>query len=360
MAESLSTQEGRQAILSAARYAGLQLPNRPRLAPWLLVVDLGDARLQLRSAESSHTLAHPLLIKAFRRIETLLDGRHTVNDIVSAVDAGVLPTTVVFLLKLLQGRGLLQPGVGETALDEKEETRWRRQLRFLSHFVPDASSAQSRLAKAHVGLAGSPGDLREQISAALASIGTSRVTELSHPSTWVTQTHSEASSFDLIVACEESPAFDFFDAVNRACLANGTRWLRVSISGTLAQLGPTVVPYQTACYMCLDFRQRTHQSDLDGYLGYRAQIGKVDDRYDEGSLVPLWSALANQVAVEVMRLLIGFTPPVTIGRIYEFNAVSPVAISHDVLRVPRCESCGRRRTFAEAWDQGFMPTNIET
>jgi bacteriocin biosynthesis cyclodehydratase domain-containing protein len=215
------------------------------------------------------------------------------------------------------------------------------------------------LAKAHVGLAGSPGDLREEISAALGSIGVGRLTELRHPSTWVTQAHGEPSSLDLIVACEESPAFAFFDAVNRACLASGTRWLRVSISGTLAQLGPTVVPHQTACYTCLDLRQRTHQPELDGYLAHRAQIGKLSGHCDEGSLTPLWSALAGQVAVEVMRLLIGFTPPVTIGRLYEFNAVSPVAISHDVLRVPRCESCGRRRTLAEAWAHDFIPTNVE-
>jgi hypothetical protein len=61
-----------------------------------------------------------------------------------------------------------------------------------------------------------------------------------------------------------------------------------------------------------------------------------------------------------MRLLTGFTPPTTIGRFYEFNAVSPVATSHDVLRVPRCESCGRRRTLAAAWDRDFVPTNVET
>ncbi len=359
MTEFLKNQEGREATLSAARYAGLQLPNRPRLAPWLIAVDLGDSRLQLRSAESSHTLTHPLLIQVFRRIETILDGRHTVDEIVSSVDSDVLPTTVVFLLKLLQGKGLLQPGIGETTLDDKEQARWQRQLRFLSHFVPDASSAQSMLAKARVGLVGS-GDLRQAILSAMGSIGVGGITELCEPSTWRTEARGELASLDLIVACEESPAFAFFDAVNRACLLSGTRWLRVSISGTSAQLGPTVVPNQTACYTCLDLRLRTHQPELDGYLAYRAHIGTLDSRSDEGSIAPFWSAVAGQVALEVMRLLVGFAPPVTIGRFYEFSAVSPVAIPHDVLRVPRCASCGRRRTFAEAWDQTFAPMDIKS
>src|SRR3954467_10212216 len=100
------SQEGREATLSAARYAGLRLPSRPVLAPWLLAVELGDDRLQLRSAESSNTLTHPLLVEVFRRIEPLLDGRHTVDEIVSSVESDVLPTTVVFLLQLLEGNGL--------------------------------------------------------------------------------------------------------------------------------------------------------------------------------------------------------------------------------------------------------------
>lgn len=324
-----------------------------------MVVDLGDSRLQFRSAESSHTLTHPLLIQVFRTIETILDGRHTVAEIVSSVHSDVLPTTVVFLLKLLQGKGLLQPGIGESKLDDKEQALWRNQLRFLSHFVPDAASLQSMLAKARVGLVGS-GDLQQSILSAMSAIGVGGVTELREPSTQCTEVCGEPASFDLIVACAESPACTFFDAVNRACLSSGTRWLRVAISGTSAQLGPTIVPHQTACYTCFDLRLRTHQPELDGYLAYRAHVGRLDGRAEEGSIAPLWSALAGQVALEVMRLLVGFAPPATVGRLYEFSAVSPAAIPHDVLRVPRCPSCGRRQTLAEAWDQGLAAMDVRS
>jgi bacteriocin biosynthesis cyclodehydratase domain-containing protein len=266
-----------------------------------------------------------------------------------------LPTTVVFLLKLLQGKGLLQPGVGEAALDYKVEAQWLRQLRFLSHFVPDASSAQSLLGKARIGVVGSD-DLRQAILSALRSIGVGNVTELHELLKGCPEARGEPASLDLIVACEEVPAFAFFDAVNSACLLSGTRWLRVCIAGTSAQLGPTVIPNQTACYTCFDLRLRTHQPELDGFLAYRANIGIQRDsrgRFDEGSIAPFLLAIAAQVALEVMRLLIGFAPPVTVGRFYEFNALSPIALPHDVLRVPGCTSCGRRRTLMEAWDQSF-------
>jgi bacteriocin biosynthesis cyclodehydratase domain-containing protein len=356
--EFANNQRGREATLAAVRYAGLSLPARPRLAPWLVAVELGDTRLQLRSAESAHTLTHPLLIDVFRKIETRLDGRHTVAEIASTVGPDVLPTTVVFLLKLLQGKGLLQPGFDETELDPDEQERWQRQLAFLAHFVPDAASAHSLLAKAHVGLAG-PGDLRRAIADAIGSIGVGCVTGFDEPPSRPTQDCSQLSGLDLIVACEQSAAFAFFDRVNRVCLASGTRWLRVCLLGTSAEIGPTVVPNQTACYTCFDLRRRANQLDLDGYLAYRARIDALGGRVDEGGVAPFLSLITGQVALEVMRLLIGFAPPVTLGRFYELTAASPVAVAHDVFRVPRCASCGRR-TVGEAWDQSFALGDVES
>jgi bacteriocin biosynthesis cyclodehydratase domain-containing protein len=189
----------------------------------------------------------------------------------------------------------------------------------------------------------------------LASIGIDRITETREPSTWRTKADAGPAGFDLIIACDVSPGFAFFDAVNQACLATGTRWLRVAISGTSAHLGPTVVPYETACYTCLDLRQQTHEPDLDGYLVYRARVGSGDAVRDVGT-ASLSSVVSGQVALEITRILIGHTPPVTFGRYYEFSAISPVAIPHDVLRVPRCASCSKARSYAEAWDQTALPT----
>src|SRR5687768_4431475 len=105
MASFSTDQDGRAAAVSAARFAALSLPERPRLAPWINAIDLGDDRLQLRTAESAYTLTHPLLIRVFRAIQPLLDGRHTADEIVSALEPECLPTTAIFLLKLLSGKG---------------------------------------------------------------------------------------------------------------------------------------------------------------------------------------------------------------------------------------------------------------
>jgi bacteriocin biosynthesis cyclodehydratase domain-containing protein len=344
----------RASALSAVRYAELDLPDQPRLAPWVVPVDLGDRRLQFRSAESAHTLTHPVLVGAFRHIEEFLDGEHTVEEITSLAGGELQSATVVFLLKLLHGNGLLQHGGSDPVPESSEDESWHRQVRFLSHFVPNASRAQSVLANAQIGVVGSA-EMRQAIVSAFRSIGIDGITQLSEPATWLTESGAGPAGFDLVVACGVEPGFSFFAAVNRACLATRTRWLRLTVSGTSAQLGPTVVPYETACYTCLDLRRQTHEDELDGYLAYRDRAGEIDGVRDDGSAA-LSSVLCGQAALEVMRILVGHAPPATFGRYYEFSAASPVATPHDVLRVPRCASCSRAGFYAEAWDQPVLPT----
>jgi len=344
--------DNRAATVALTEYAGLRLPEQPRLIPWLLAVELGDNRVQLRSGEAAHTLTNPLLVKIFRAIRGALDGRHSVSEVVALAGPDTLPTTVIFLLKLLQGKGLLQQGPGNNALNEGERTRWQNQLRFLDHFVPDASNAHVALTNARIGLAGSA-MLCELVSSSLGSVGISHVTELGDPLTWATDSGltNRLDGLDLVIACESSPAFSRFEAVNRACIASRIRWLCVSVSGKTARLGPTFVPHQTACHTCMTLRLRTHQPDLEGYEAYRLQVDASDAVVDEGSVIPLCSAIAAQAALEAMRLLTGFSPAVTVGRFYEVSALSPAAASHEVFRVPRCPSCGRQRTLAQAWDR---------
>ena len=327
--------ELRDAIASAAGYAGLPLPARPRLAPWLAAVDLGDGRVQLRSDETAHTLAHPLLARVFCTISPLLDGRHTVDEIVAAAE-DVLPTTVIFVLKLLQGRGLLQPGDGECDAAGDEAL-----ARFVAQFGDGARGVLPRLATATIALEGSA-DLRTRIAASLATIGVSRIVETAD---------REARRADLLVACAGSSAPAFFEDVNARSLASGTRWMRVALAGTSAHLGPTVIPHETACYACFERRRMTHEPDLDAFAAYRARRAPASPDASDGSLAPLAATLAAQSAMEVMRLLTAFAPAVTIGRYWEWNAASPSATAHEVLRVPRCPGCSRRRSFPHAWDE---------
>jgi bacteriocin biosynthesis cyclodehydratase domain-containing protein len=354
LADDSEKAQHRAAVFSATQYAGISLPNQPRLARWAVPVDLGDGRLQFRSAESVHTLNHPLLVRAYHQVEKFLDGTRTVEEITSLIDTDFEPTTVVFLLKLLHGKGLLQDG-DDTAPDGAHDQIWHRQVRFLSHFVPNATRAQSELAAAHVGVVGSA-DLRRGIVAGLETAGMNRVTEMTEPPIGA-DASAPIDTLDLLIACQASPAFAFFDAVNRTCLATRTRWLRVSVSATFAQLGPTFVPFETACHTCLELRRQTHEPDVAGYLAYRDRTDAGDVVRDDGPAA-LSTVIFGQVALEVARILVGHTAPTTFGRYFDLSALSPLSTVHDVLKVPRCESCGGRMSYSEAWDQTALPTAL--
>ncbi|HEX3237134.1 MAG TPA: TOMM precursor leader peptide-binding protein [Gaiellaceae bacterium] len=320
--------------MSAAHYAAVPLPERPRLASWLVAIDLGDDRLQLRSAESVHTLTHPLLARVFRAIEPMLDGRHTVDEILASAGSDVMPTTTIFVLKLLQGRGLLQRGDNVAPLDVEQDALFR----FLGHYTTDPGAMVAAIAQSRVAVIGAP-SLADQIVSELAAIG------LDCGGGTATN-----DGYDLVLACADGPAMGFFEEVNREHLATRTRWTRIALYGTTAQLGPTVIPGETACHACFERRLLSHQPEREGYAAYRARV--VDGTAtDEGVLTPLASLLASQAALETIRLLTAFAPAATIGRFCEWTAASPLAVTHDVLKVPRCHACGRRRTFSQAWDE---------
>jgi hypothetical protein len=94
----------------------------------------------------------------------------------------------------------------------------------------------------------------------------------------------------------------------------------------------------------------SNASELQDYLAYQKQNNSGRPSKNEGFLNPLWSTLAEQVTLEVARIISGFAPPKTIGRLYEFEATTPLVEGHDVLRLPRCPACNLKEPKREAWD----------
>ena len=132
--------------------------------------------------------------------------------------------------------------------------------------------------------------------------------------------------------------------------------MHLALVGTTALLGPTFIPYQSACYVCYDKRIASNVSDLEDYLTYRKQLEESPASSNEGVFLPLWSVLAGQAAMEAARVISAFAPPKTIGRFYEIQVTSPGAVGHDVLRLPRCSACNPSGPKREAWDS-TSPSN---
>jgi len=327
-----------------ARLVEVPLPEKPRLAPWVELVDLGDDRLQFRSAEFAYTLSGRLFLDLFAAAKPLLDGDRTVDEICSAGGSRYSPATALVVLKMLRANGVLIEGnvSSSSRFTPAELESLAPQLRFLSHFEGDPFSALAQLREARVACIGSA-PLRALVEGELERIGVCHTsgcrTEWPSGTGVPADVRSELKGLQLLIACQGSLNFRFYDEVNAACLTARTRWLRVAVEGTRAHLGPTFVPGQTACYACYEQRRLTHDDDPSGSRPFREKI-EEHGAADEGLLDPLLSALAAQTALEAARLITGFAPPATLGRFYELDAASPNASAHDVPPVPRCPACG--------------------
>ena len=195
----------------SADYLTVPLPEKPRLAPWVTLVDLGDDRMQLRGAEFSFTLKHPLFIETFQSVRTLLDGQRTVEEIVSARDPKFLPTTITFLLKLLRAHGVLQEGMISPPPPLTPENLIENEtlVQFFSHFVLDPVGTLAQLHKTRVALIGSD-SIKDRIRQSLQSMGFGSLIEiegLSSKSKYdASQLHKEVvdllNKADFLVACQ--------------------------------------------------------------------------------------------------------------------------------------------------------------
>jgi len=346
-------------ISALVDYETIPLPRKPRLAPWVTLVDLGDNRMQLRGAEFSFTLHHPLFIETFQSVHPLLDGQRTVEEIVASRDPKYLPTTITFLLKMLRANGILQEGVisPPPPLTPEYLKENESQIQFFSHFVLDPVGTLALLHQARVALIGSD-SIKNRVLQGLLGMGFGSLIEIEglskktayDPSQLHKEVIGQLKEVDFLIACQDTTDYRFFQTLNAVCLETQTRWIHVSISGTKGLMGPTFIPHQSACYVCYDKRVASNATELQSYLAYQKQNNSNRPSENEGSLSPLWSTLAEQVTLEVARIISGFAPPKTIGRLYEFEATTPLVGEHDVLRLPRCPACNLKEPKREIWD----------
>src|SRR5438552_3823269 len=204
------------ALRGVADIAGAPLPRRPRLASWLAFVELGDGRLQLRAVDFAFTIPEPFLADVVRHLRPLLDGCHLVEELAASGGTTFLPGTIVFVLKLLRQRGVLQEGEAPAGLNDEILGKYASALRFLAHHALDAEQILARLQASRVVLVGDAA-LRASLARSLDEVGVGQVVSREEPE------RAPDQDTGLLVALARTPASRFFEAVNTHCLATGLR-----------------------------------------------------------------------------------------------------------------------------------------
>lgn len=165
---------------------------------------------------------------------------------------------------------------------------------------------------------------------------------------------------DLLVVTLDQPCPGLYEAINRQCIEAGLPWTsyRMSWTGLAVEIGPTVYPRQTACYLCYQTRRRSNLASPERDEAIAQALGRHSLPLLDLQLTPGVSLLAY----EIIRFLSGQVLPRTWNAIFDFNLLTSELIRRPLLKLPRCPACRRdvnefapARFWADLYAEGSLP-----
>lgn len=150
-------------------------------------------------------------------------------------------------------------------------------------------------------------------------------------------------------------ASDYIDAA-------GFQALFGSLDGLESWVGPWVIPGRTGCWNCLRLRRlgAAYQPQLAHELDSAATASQQTSRA-RALLSPMAAMVGQQLAMEVLKLLLRYTESTLASRVRVQNLVSGEGDHHMIIPMPWCEVCGhhheaRARAAAAPAGDATAPT----
>ena len=385
-----SATNAEQEIRALLADRNLRFPACPRLVGDLSFFTMPDGLgIQVRGAERPVLIRGRYADAALSFLRPLLDGKHTLDELLEQCPATLERVTLLRTLMLLHGKGLLA-GVqtdrlpsdsarGDGASLAGDEVM-QRQLLFWGRKIGVTRSASSapevqrrlqtsRLVLIVTGLFGAATyDLLVRSGSYPASVlawdddqwsraewarGPFPPRHFTHlPSTSVDEAGQWlwplAENTDLVVVAARHAPADLYRIINRICLDRGCPWLRASEDGWQVEIGPYVRPHTSACFRCLELRQasaRNFAIEEHLYQEHLARPRPAGETLPAGEILPITTLAASLVVLEVIRIVTGLAAPTLLNAVLTVDPLSGSFQSNRILRVPRCPECGRGATF---------------
>jgi adenylyltransferase/sulfurtransferase len=319
-----------------------------------------------------------------RLVVPLLDGRHTVGEIVEEVQDVFAADDLEAALQLLADQELLEEGDGEIHLTG-DLAAIRPQLNLFHALGAAPREAQTRLEKATVSILGAGGaGATASLLLAACRVGTLRILDASSVAPADTYLAPEFSLEDVgflraealsrkirsvspevncivqVQALESDDdvltaigASDFVlgsvDAgqssllykLNRVCRKNGIPWIATTTSAIEVVVGPAVAPQDKACYLCYKMRVVACSENPEDEFAFQSFLDrrKRDDSAQRENNVFGTVLAGNLAALEIIKAISRISPVVTHGQVVIFDLLNLSTTKHQVLRKPWCPVC---------------------
>ena len=363
-----------------------ELPVRPKIRISYYVIPMSDNRVQLRSGSDAFLLHGETVHKLIQQLFPLLDGQHSVQDILRKMEGYPQETIFNFLSRLTQRRVIEDAALEPLQPVSKQELDCHvPQLTYFSHYSANPYEQQAKLRQATVTVCGL-GPLGSRLAVSLARAGVGKIMGLDDAQVTEADVHqgvifaakdlgqARAKSLaenqagmsytcwegieckvefpddlvpylqqvDYLAVCLESPNPLLLERINQACLDIGLTWTWCALDGHIATIGPTVIPRELACWKCYDLRVKANIDHYEEYLAYDNHLRqKAEQQVSFGYLTPALDMLAGFTATEIIKDISGLTPPTTYGAQISFDMLTTEFDLHPVLKLPRCPVCSR-------------------
>lgn len=378
-----------QALLRVLKDPNVRFPIKPQLAPDLHVFHMPDGvGVQFHGTETPVFIRGQHAEAALTSLLPLLDGSHTLDDLIKLFPEHLSQATLLRTLSLLHTKGLLVEA-DPTAVERmpeplaergddlaSQDLTLQRQLLFwgrhlnVTRNARSAAEVQRRLARSRLVLVGTglfgiatfdvlirsgcqdirildwddDGFLLKTLADGIITprqaihLSTTSVDEAAAwLSTWV-------EDVDLLVTATRNAPNALFRAINRISLHRECPWIRGNLDGTQMEVGPYVRPYESACYTCMELRQASTQDfAIEEYL-YQQELAR-ERPAGEGVLIgeSLFAATlaGSLITAEVIRIITNIAPPTLLDNVLTILTLSGGFQTNRILRVPRCPDCFR-------------------
>lgn len=382
--------------MSTAKFQRPRLPSN--IYVWFEPPDASGDEVLYFVSESKRVKLKGHSFREFQQLVIpLLDGQHTLAEIEARVADTFAPEDLEDGLQLLAAHNLLEDaGQYEIPLDLSNQLA--PQLNFFHEINMHSGEMQERLLKATVTLVGMGGaGAAAAMSLAAAHVGTLRLVDSSpvapadcylspfflpedvgEPRAQVVSSRIAAAAAQVNVSAQTKAlqtddemaeviaGSDFvinsLDAgqsslaykLNRACLKTSTRWTSCALSGVEVVIGPTVYPFETACYLCYKMRSVACAANPEDEFAFESFLDrrKQDDSGRRESLVFGANIAANLVSLEAIKELSGVLRANTAGRLIIFDVLEFTSTKHSVLRKPWCPACFKTTAETEGEQAG--------
>ncbi|WP_214103994.1 TOMM precursor leader peptide-binding protein [Acrocarpospora catenulata] len=264
---------------------------------------------------------HLLTGRSIEAVAGLLDGKHTVSDILTAVDPDIPPEHVYYVLHQLRTRDLLVDVTED--LERGTAAYWE-----MAGQQAEAAVAGVRNGRAEVLTVGQvPG---EELRRLLAAEGVA----VTGPGPGV-----------LTVVLTDDYLHGELAEINRRHLAEGRPWLLARPTGPVLWLGPVFQPGESGCWRCLTQRLEGHRQSVN-YLENRLRSARPLT-LPTADLPLTRDAGTRLVAAEVVKWLAGARSEQQ-RDVITFDTQRLGTTRHPLRRRPQCPECGDPGLMAAA------------